>query len=162
MNEMEFKELREASWRRRLTAGEEDALHAYLAGRVEKRMQWEDELSLTELLGKLPEASVSTNFTTRVLQAVERDVASERRRDRGIFDRLKLNWLPRIAVASVFICAAVFSVIQYRANQRAEIAHDIAAVSQAATVPQEWLQDFEAINRLSQPRVDDVLLAALQ
>jgi len=41
------------------------------------------------------------------------------------------------------------------------LARDVATISQAV-VPQEWLQDFEAINRLSHPSVDEELLAALR
>ena len=160
MNEIEFEKLREASWRRKLTAREEAALRTYLAMHAAARPRWEEEASLNEFLGKLPDAPVSNNFTSRVLQAVERENSPGASRH-GVFDWIRFSW-PRIAVASALIGAAVFSVNQYRAVKRTEIARDIVTMSQAATVPQEWLQDFDAINRLSRPPVDDALLAALQ
>jgi cytochrome c-type biogenesis protein CcmH/NrfG len=135
-------------------------LRSYLALHPAARTQWEDELSLNELLGKLGDAPVSSNFTSRILQRVEREAPAVARPQNG-FGWFKSRW-PRIAVVSALACAAVFSLSQYRAVKRNEIAHDIVAMSQAATVPQEWLQDFDAINRLSRPPVDDELLAALQ
>ena len=160
MNEIEFEKLREASWRRKLTAQEEAALRVYLAIHPAARSQWEEESSLNDFLGKLADAPVSSNFTSRVVQAVEHETHASTSRH-GVFNSIKFSW-PRIAIASVLICAAVFSLNQYRALKRTEIAHDIVTMSQAATMPQEWLQDFDAINHLSRPPVDDELLAALQ
>lgn len=160
MNETEFKNLMEQSWRRRLTAREEILLFNYLSGNADARTQWEEESGLSQLLGKLAETPVSSNFTARVLQAVERDTAPTRREK--FFRRPRFNWFPRIAIASAFVLATIFSIQQYRSAQRTEMARDIAAVSHAATMPSEWLQDFDAINHLSQPPVDDELLAALK
>ena len=160
MNEIEFKNLIEQSWRRKLTPREGILLSDYLSSNAEARTQWEEEAGLSQLLGKLAETPVSTNFTARVLQAVERDATPAQRE--GFFQRPKFNWLPRIAMASAFVFAAIFSVQQYRSGQRTEMARDVAAVSQAANMPPQWLQDFDAINHLSQPPVDDELLAALK
>jgi anti-sigma factor RsiW len=161
MSEIEFEKLREASWRRKLTAQEEAALNRYLATHAEARTQWEEESGLNELFGKLPTAPVSTNFTARVLQTVEREAVSARR-ERGIFRWIRFNWLPRIAFASLLLCGGIVSVHQIRVAQRTQIARDIATVSSAATVPQQWLEDFEAIDHLSQPPIDNELLAALE
>ncbi len=160
MNEIEFTNLIEQSWRRKLTEREEILLSDHLSSNPEARTQWEEESGLSQLLGKLPKTPVSTNFTAGVLQVVERETALAQRE--RFFHRPKFNWLPRIAIASAFVGGVIFSVHQYRSVQRKEIARDIAAVSQAATLPPEWLQDFEAINHLSQPPVDDELLAALK
>ncbi|MEO5803488.1 MAG: hypothetical protein ABIR24_08145 [Verrucomicrobiota bacterium] len=159
MNEIEFDKLKETNWRRKLTAQEDAALNLYLAAHPAARSQWEEEFGLRQLLGNLSDAPVATNFTTRVLQAVERDAELRARHERGVFHWLKFNWLPRIAVASLLICGGVLSVQQYN---RTQIAKGIVAISSAANVPQQWLQDFDAITRLSQPPVDNELLAALQ
>ena len=159
MNDAEFEKLKEASWRRKLTAQEKIALNEHLATHFDERIQWNEESSLNQLLGKLPDAPVSTNFTARVLQAVERDSSSASRRERGLFHWLKFNWLPRIAVVTLLVCGGFVTVQQHK---RTQIAQDVAAVSNAAILPPQWLQDFDAINGLSQPPVDNELLAALQ
>jgi hypothetical protein len=159
MNKAEFEKLKEASWRRKLTDEEQTALNGYLAAHFEERALWPEESGLNQMLAGLPDAPVSTNFTARVLQAVERDATSASRRSHGIFHWLKLNWVPRIAVMIVLVCGGFVSLQRYH---RVQIAHDVAAVSSVATVPPQWLQDFDAINRLSQPPVDNELLAALQ
>ena len=161
MNEIEFQKLKEASWRRKLTAQEKTALNHHFGAHSEARTQWEEEAGLSELLGKLPDAPVSTNFTTRVLQEVQRDAGQNRTHRHGFFHWLRFNWLPRIAIASLVVSGGFFSIQQY---QRTQIAHDVATVSSAAAaaLPQQWLEDFDAINRLSQPPVDNELLAALQ
>jgi len=161
MNEIEFEKLRETSWRRKLTADETAAVLAYLAMHPAARAGWEEESSLNEVLGEVPDVPVSSNFTARVLQAVERERSQRAPRPRGVFGWVKLRW-PRIAAASVMAFVIAFSVFQYRELKREQMARDIVAMSQAVEVPQEWLQDFEAINRLSQPPVDEELLAALQ
>ena len=161
MNENEFEKLREASWRRKLTEEEEAALRGYLATRAAARAQWEEESGLNEYLARLPDAPVSSNFTSRVLLAVARETSPGTTRVQGVSGWIKLRW-PRIAFVSVLIGAMALSVGQYRAVKRTEMALDVVTVSRAAKVPHEWLQDFEAISRLSQPPVDEELLAALQ
>jgi hypothetical protein len=94
---------------------------------------------------------------------VEREADLAERPSVGIFDWLRFNWVPRVAIASVLVGAGIISVQQIReASKREQIARDVAAVSSAATLPPQWLQDFDAINVLSQPSVDEELLAALQ
>jgi hypothetical protein len=162
MNEIEFEKLIHESWRRKLTPEEEGALRAYFATRAELQAEWERDSALNQLLVSLRNAPVATNFTSRVLLVVAQHDRESQRNRGSFFHWPRLSLLPRIAIGSAFVCAAVFSVQQYRSVQRTQFAHDIAAVSQAATVPQEWLEDFEAIRHLSQPRVDNELLAALQ
>jgi hypothetical protein len=162
MNDIEFQQLREESWRRKLTAQEELSLRDYLATHSEARANWAEESALNQLLGTVPDAPVSTNFTTRVLQNIASEEGRSQRDHVSFFRWPRLRWIPKIIVGGAFVGAAIFSVGQYREAKRTEIARDISAVSQAATVPQVWLQDFEAIRHLSQPQVDDELLAALQ
>lgn len=160
MSQSEFDKLKEAGWRRKLTAEEEAALNEFLESHFEERLQWQDESGLNELLAALPDAPVSSNFTAQVLNAVEREArAANRRSGRGVLHWLRFNWLPRIAAVILLVCGGAISLQQHR---RAEIARDVAAVSSVAAVPPQWLQDFDAINRLSQPPIDNELLAALQ
>lgn len=162
MNEIEFELLKEARWRRKLTASEQAALESYLAAHVESRSLWEEETRFNQLLEALPNVPVSTNFAARVLQAVERDTSTAKQPERAVLNWLKRNWLPRIAIVSLVIATGFLS-IQHFENARLErIAQGVASLSTTTAVPQEWLQDFEAINRLSPPAVDDELLLALQ
>jgi len=161
MNESEFNKLKETSWRRKLTPREEAALADFLAGHLEERSGWESDLRLNQMLNGLPDAPVSSNFTSQVVHAVERDVleSSPHSTRKSFAHWLRSNWLPRVALAALLLGGGVFSVQQYK---RVQVAHDIAAVSSVASIPPQWLQDFDAINRLSQPPIDDELLAALQ
>jgi negative regulator of sigma E activity len=110
----------------------------------------------------LPDASVPSNFTARVLQAVELE---EARRSR----KWTFNWnlralLPRVAVAAITICFAGFVVRQHEINgQRAAFAKNVALVATAQPLPSvEALKNFDAIQRMSQPRADEELLALMQ
>lgn len=159
MNEAEFQKLLETSWRRKLTAEEEVALNNHCAGRQEDRSRWEEELALNRVLSQLPDAPVPSNFTHRVWQEIERTTDKPAMASSTVLDWFRLNWLPRIALGVLLLGGGVISLQQYH---RAQIAKDVASVSSAATVPPQWLQDFDAINRLNPPPVDNELLAALQ
>jgi hypothetical protein len=117
---------------------------------------------LRELLARLPDAPVPSNFTARVLQMVELE---ESRRPR----KWTFNWdlralLPRAAVATIAICFAGFVVRQHEINgQRAAFAKNVALVAAAQPLPSvEALKNFDTIQRMSQPRADDELLALMQ
>ena len=79
-NDPIYNRLRELSWRRELTAAEEAELRAWLAAHPEAQADWEAEAGLNEALRQLPDAPVPSNFTARVLQAVEREAALRERR----------------------------------------------------------------------------------
>src|SRR3954465_6935027 len=104
--------LREISWRRKLTPAEEGELRAWLAAHPEARAAWAAERELNEFLAGMPEAPVSSNFTARVLHAVEREAAAEARRLNP-----KWSWrsfLPKTAVAAVALMAGVFAYQGYQ------------------------------------------------
>jgi hypothetical protein len=117
----------------------------------------DEPLELRELLSRLPDAPVSSNFTARVMQAVERE-ESMAARTRG----WHWNWhtlLPRAAAAAVMVAAAGFTFYQHEiSNQRAALAQSVALMAQAPSV--DALQNFDAIQRMSQPaHADEELLA---
>jgi len=115
---------------------------------------------LRKLLSRLPDAPVSSNFTARVMQAVELE---ELRvvRTRG----WHWNWqafLPRFAAAAAVMLFAGFAFHQHEnANRRAEITRSVMIVASAQKLPSmEALQNFDAIQRMSQPvHADEGLLA---
>src|SRR5262245_52089399 len=87
MNESEYQALMEASWRRPLTDEEQARLDAWLRTHPAAHNEWEAEMALNRLLEQLPEAPVASNFTARVLQALDRESAALERRE-SAFDRV--------------------------------------------------------------------------
>jgi len=116
---------------------------------------------LRELLSRLPDAPVSSNFTARVMQSVELEEAGDSRQ-RHI---LAWNWrtlLPRFAVTAAVLMFAGIAFHQYEiGNRRAEITKSVMMVASAQKLPSvEALQNFDAIQRMGQPsHADEELLA---
>ena len=160
-NELHSK-LRESSWRRKLTETEQAELRAYLAANPDARADWEMESALNAALTRLPDAPVPSNFTARVLQAVEREEA----RPHGWSWRW--NWhtlVPRVAFAAVVITFTGLAFHHHEIySQRAALARSVAFVTRGQPVPSpEALENFDAIRRMSQPQhADDELLALMQ
>src|SRR5215471_12201242 len=110
-NDPIYQHLREASWRRKLTETEQEQLRAWLAAHPEALSDWEEEMGLNEALVRLPVApKVATNFTARVLDAIELEARRESRRSfvrRGW--RWRLRWVPKAALAFGIACAVMMS-----------------------------------------------------
>ncbi len=149
--------LRELVWRRKLT----DAERAGLGAQPEMQADLEIESRLSEALARLPDAPMPSNFTARVLQAVERESVPPR----------AINWywtwrvlVPRVAVAAVVIAFAGLGIHRYELNaHRAVFARNVVLVAEAQPLPSvDALKNFNAIQRMSQPRADDELLTLLQ
>jgi len=119
------------------------------------------EKRLTNALAKLPDAPVASNFTARVMAAIDLEESHLQR-------KWKFNWnwhvlIPRVAVAAVALVMAGVAFNQHEISaQRQQIANSVALV--ATQVPGvEALKNFDAIKRMSQPaHADDELLALLQ
>ncbi|HKS36185.1 MAG TPA: hypothetical protein VJW76_03275 [Verrucomicrobiae bacterium] len=172
MNDAEFNQLLEAAARRPLTADEEMRLRAFLADHSSAGGRWEEEIVLTRLLHRLPDVPLSSNFTARVLLAVERE---EQRRLQTPGMLRWFDWrrnVVRFAAACLFLGFTAVSYHQYRVLVRAKMAASLANVANgvdtAARAVQlqavELWQDFESIDRLShtQAQVDEELLAVLK
>jgi negative regulator of sigma E activity len=114
-----------------------------------------------QLLSRLPNAPLSPNFTARVMLAVEREEA----RHAHWWDVLAWNWhwlLPRFAVAAAVMLFAGVGFHQYEsAKRRAGITQSVMLVASAQKLPSlDALQNFDAIQRMSQPaHADEGLLA---
>ena len=121
--------LRELSWRRQLTGAEEAQLRAWLAARPEAQADWEAEAGLNAALGRLPDAPVPSNFTTRVVQAAEREAAAGLRQPGwkwGGWPRLR--WLPRVALTATVVSAGVVSCLVIQDVQRKNLKAVVARV----------------------------------
>ena len=164
MKDAEYESLREIRWRRPLTAVETARLRQWLAGHPDWREKWEEEAGLDRLLDRLGAAPVSSNFTARVMQAVQR--APARGGWRGGLSPLEWitsGWRARWALLAAMVCCGLLSFRGYQAGHRALVAREVARVGRLAALPPiEWLKDFDTINRLNKVSVaDDDLLAAL-
>jgi anti-sigma factor RsiW len=159
-----FNKLRETSWRRKLTPAEESELRAWLAANPTARDDWEADTALTRVLDRLPDAPVPSNFTARVLQAVELENAAAQRtapsRGRWLWHSL----IPKTAFAALIVGVGFFSYHEARAMRRVQLARSVATVSGVASLPgPEVLKDFDAIQRLNAaPPPDTELLALLK
>jgi len=160
MKDPVYNQLREQSWRRKLTDAEEAELRAWLAAHPELRADWEAEAGLSEILGRLPDAPVPTNFTARVLQAVERESAAASPARVRSWKSWRLL-LPKAAMAAMAIGFGLLAYQHYQTEKRVELARNVAAVSDivAASNP-DVVRDFDPIRRLGQtPTPDEELLA---
>jgi anti-sigma factor RsiW len=159
-NDAFLSKLRELSWRRKLTETEQAELRAWLAANPGARADWELESALNAALNRLPGAPVPSNFTARVLQAVEREEA----RPRG----WNWNWhglVPRVAFAAVVVTFTGLALHHHEIySQRVALVKSVALATGGQPVPSpELLENFDAIRRLSQPQhADDELLALMQ
>ena len=164
-NDSIYNHLCELSWRRKLTAAEEAELRAWLAAHPEVQTDWEHESGLNAALGELPDVPVPSNFTARVLQAVEREAAAEQRRSGWSWaGRLRLRWLPRVALTASVVSAAVVSCLVIQNAQRHKIVESVVVVSTVSSLPgTDILKDYDAICA-SNPTAtaDESLLAVLQ
>jgi anti-sigma factor RsiW len=156
--------VRETAWRRKLTDAEQAQLRAWLATHPDARADWESEAALSELLTRLPEAPVPSNFTARILQAVERDaVASDRERK----PRWAWAWrvfVPRFAVAMVVVGAGLFAYQRHALAQRTKLAQSVAAVADVRSLPSpQFLEDFDTIYHLPpMPPADNELIVLMK
>jgi len=163
MNDPLYQRLLEARWRRKLTASEEAELRAWLAAHPEMEADWLAESGLGGVLSSLPDAPVPTNFTARVLNAVNQEPAGSRPATTG----WRWAWhrfLPRAAVAVLVAATGLITYERHEALQRAVLARNVATVADVAAVPNpELMKDFEAVRRLDQtPPADEELLALLR
>jgi hypothetical protein len=112
-----------------------------------------------ELLSRLPNAPVASNFTARVMQAVELE---ERRRSRWrVFGWSWRAWVPRAAMGTALVAFAAFTFQQHNLYlHQVAIAKNAALVASQPLPSVDALKNFAAIQRMSQPApADDELLA---
>ncbi len=154
-----YHRLRETSWRRELTAAEQAELRAFLASHPDAQADWEAEAGLNAGLNRLSDAPVPSNFTARVLQAVQLETAAAEREHLGATTRAWWRVLvPRVAVALVVVSAGWFGYQHYRSGKIAEGLAVVATVPPPSTLA---LEDFEAVRRLKPTLTADEELLAL-
>lgn len=158
MHEHDSHPIQEILWRRPLTREEA----ARLRGGASLDFKPATEAALTRALTELPNADVPSNFTARVLAETDR---LERLHDRSAPVAWWRRFVPRLAVGGGLAVAVLLGVSRYEAHRQLETARQAVELADVAAPPTvEILQDFEAIERMSQTpaQADLHLLAALQ
>lgn len=110
----------------------------------------EERLRLTALLDRLPEPTVSSNFTSRVLMQVRR-VSTRPRGGLGIkwlraLGALSSGWKAAIALFAVGL--AVLGHREYQVWRHAELGRDVAALPIEMLANHELWRDFDEIRLL--------------
>lgn len=155
-----------------LTPKEKEALDRALADDTGARELWEEECSLNQLLARVPDAPISSNFTARVMGQVAREEKKgERNGGRSRWFRFSL---PRFAAGVAVAGVVLFGFNAHRQKLKdAEFAEGIRQFTAAAgevrtrEMPAvEMFQNFDAIQKLGhgtrEADVDMELLVALQ
>ncbi|HZV34443.1 MAG TPA: hypothetical protein VFB72_07675 [Verrucomicrobiae bacterium] len=174
MNEQEYQQLREQSWRRRLTQPEETILQEYLSANPRAQEDWLSEAELNQLLQHLPDASVSSNFTSRVVQAAQLEAASRQRASAWNWPAWMSigNWVPRTAVATLAVGLVLsLGYNQHQKSVREQFARNVVQLTDAVSASDpELMQDFEPIRQMgeaqtkteAQPKADLELIALMK
>jgi anti-sigma factor RsiW len=174
-----FERFREISWRRALTDAERAELESWLANNPKFRAEWEAEMALSSSLRRLPQPAVPSNFTARVLRAVERETVSESHAHAtaGWWRALagKARWMVGSSFAAVAVILGLViheqqarrqQEFQAQARRQHELAlmNSLKIISDVPVLPNtEVLANFETIRRLNQaPPPDEQLLALLE
>jgi len=166
-DDLKYNYWRELSWRRQLSPSEEAELRVWLEAHAAAQADWVTEAELNQALIGLPDVPMPSNFTRRVLRAVEADGAPEnhrRRRPWFVWQQRK-RWLPKMAFATVVLGAGlIFYDKGSSAAQRARLVASVVAVSDVTSLPSPTiLKDFDAIRALDpSPSVDLELLHLLK
>jgi hypothetical protein len=129
-------QLREAAWRRPLTAAEQARLDQWLAAHPEARADWAAEAALNAALQRLPETPAPSNLAARVLAEIEREdlatVAARKPKKTNFVGWLVgLGWVPRAAVV-VAVLVVGGGALTYRHHR--QVVAQAQALQTVATV----------------------------
>ena len=118
------------------------------------------EARLNAALRRLPDAPVPSNFTARVLGAIDLE-ENDSARSHG------WNWrllFPRVAVAAAVLIFAGVSIDRYETHShRIALVKNLALVASTRTPSVDALENLDAIQGMSQSgHADNDLLAVLQ
>ena len=164
-----YQTLLETRWRRALTPDEEAELHAWLATHPEDAADWELETAVSQAVGNLKDLPVASNFTARVMAAVERGERVEAQKRFGwehVWRGLS-RWLPRTAVAGIILGVGAIAYVETnqharREQAREEMARVVETVCDVRSIPSpQILENFDAIQELKPSAKPDVTLLSL-
>ncbi len=157
-----YQKLREIGWRRPLHQAEQAELRAWLVAHPQAQAEVEADLILSAALAKLPEATVPTNFTARVLQAIEKEAAVAPRTAPPKSFWWTRVFLPRFALTAILLVGGTLVYQQNLKRQRGSLANVAQEIIAAGSFSDPTvLADFEVIASLSPTMAlaDEKLLA---
>ncbi|MES2906569.1 MAG: hypothetical protein V4691_06020, partial [Pseudomonadota bacterium] len=162
---------------RKLNAQEQQRLRELFAAAPELKARWAEDVAIPQIIQKLPQPEISSNFTSQVLRKIEFD---QRARAPAITAPLWRRFWPRtVAYSSLAFALCVGAVYYQQLAARTELAENAATVTTVARLVQPqiprmaiptdlppmppvdiWV-NFEAIRRLPD-ELDTELMLALE
>jgi anti-sigma factor RsiW len=164
MHEQEYNRLQDNILRGQLTTAEQERLEALLA-RHPELVNLSNDLALNQILEQMPDAPISSNFTSQVLKAVELEAAAVNRTEPGFGRFWSFSWARSAMAAVAVLAAALLTLHAYNEKrERAVVATSVTRITEVTTTfpSVELLKDFEAISRLGQMSTVDYELLAMQ
>lgn len=124
-----YQKLREISWRRSLTAAEQAELQAWLVAHPDQQAEVEADLAINAALAEIADAPIPSNFTARVMQAIDADQAQSNRSKPNAKPAWWQAWLPRLAVACVVLGGGALIWQQHITQQKSltHVAREVAS-----------------------------------
>ncbi len=170
MKHEEFQELMELARRQPLTPDERARLDRFLEATPLARTDWAEDMALTRLMDRLPDAPLASNFSSLVMQAISLEERRVERENKPMsLHWWTHSWFARLGLASCVALVAVGGWYRHQLGERADLAESVATISEVAAIPSvEVLKDFEMIQLFGKvPPVADMeadlhLLAALE
>ena len=163
-----YQTLLETRWRRPLTPEEEVELQVWLATHPEDAADWELEAAVSQAVRNLKDLPVPSNFTARVMAAIERDEPAEAPKSLGWEHvwRVLSRWLPRTAVAGIILGVGAIAYLETNQHARKEQAREemarvVETVCDVRSLPSPILENFDAIQELKPSAKPDVTLLSL-
>ena len=121
--------------------------------------------ALDALLRRLPDRSVPSNFSFRVLQAVEsKQFVAQKPTLWWKIIHHPVRLISQAAVGAMALCLGLFGYQHYEATTQMKMAESVVTVAQVSSLPSpDLLRDFEAVRHLNTtPAADEELLTLLQ
>ena len=161
--DQQYSRLMQAAMERELTAEELAQIDGLLA---QNQSELADFEAVDHLLAKLPDVTVSSNFTARVLDEAQRHGQPALALGQAWWKRLFSPQYRSIQLASAAAVALLIGVFGYQNHldqDRAEMAESLQAVTTIAEMAPGLLTDFETIDAIDQSDpIDEELWAALK
>ena len=165
MNQSEYEQLKEKSWRGKLTAAEQAELRTWLAEHPELTEDWQLEANLSEAMQRLPDAPMPSNFTARVLKAVEHEATALSRPRVPSWKWFLHSLVPRTTVAALLLGVALLTYHEHQtAAKRAQLVQGVKVVAGVPSLPgPDILTNFDTIRQMgTTPGPDPELIALLK